>query len=157
MQTWAVTYPLEYSPHILLLWKEEHANKHPMPISENIIYWKLIFFKSMCASAGSRTRVDCLEGNHANRYTTDATTLVSVSNVEGMLGKSPSRVATCRCMHIWTIPMETMFTSNNPHCSGIYHITFPYTFWSNRETLQFTMQYNGKLWVFVRSKCWGIL
>ncbi len=24
------------------------------------------------ASAGSRTRVDCLEGNHANRYTTDA-------------------------------------------------------------------------------------
>ena len=25
-----------------------------------------------CASAGSRTRIDCLEGNHANRYTTDA-------------------------------------------------------------------------------------
>ena len=25
------------------------------------------------ASAGSRTRIDCLEGNHANRYTTDAT------------------------------------------------------------------------------------
>ena len=24
------------------------------------------------ASAGSRTRIDCLEGNHANRYTTDA-------------------------------------------------------------------------------------
>ena len=27
----------------------------------------------MSASAGSRTRIDCLEGNHANRYTTDAT------------------------------------------------------------------------------------
>ena len=26
----------------------------------------------MSASAGSRTRIDCLEGNHANRYTTDA-------------------------------------------------------------------------------------
>ncbi len=24
------------------------------------------------ASGGSRTPVDCLEGNHANRYTTDA-------------------------------------------------------------------------------------
>ena len=24
------------------------------------------------ASAGNRTRIDCLEGNHANRYTTDA-------------------------------------------------------------------------------------
>ena len=24
------------------------------------------------ASAGSRTRIDCLEGNHANRYTTNA-------------------------------------------------------------------------------------
>ena len=24
------------------------------------------------ASTGSRTRVDCLEGNHASRYTTDA-------------------------------------------------------------------------------------
>ena len=31
-------------------------------------------YKIPCASAGSRTRVDCLEGNHANRYTTDATT-----------------------------------------------------------------------------------
>ena len=30
------------------------------------------FWKKLCASAGSRTRVDCLEGNHANRYTTDA-------------------------------------------------------------------------------------
>ena len=27
------------------------------------------------ASAGSRTRIDCLEGNHANRYTTDAVVL----------------------------------------------------------------------------------
>ena len=25
-----------------------------------------------CASAGNRTRIDCLEGNHANLYTTDA-------------------------------------------------------------------------------------
>ena len=32
----------------------------------------------MCASAGSRTRVDCLEGNHANRYTTDASHLCLV-------------------------------------------------------------------------------
>ena len=28
--------------------------------------------KKLSASAGSRTRIDCLEGNHANRYTTDA-------------------------------------------------------------------------------------
>ena len=28
--------------------------------------------KFVSASAGSRTRIDCLEGNHANRYTTDA-------------------------------------------------------------------------------------
>ena len=28
--------------------------------------------KEYTASAGSRTRIDCLEGNHANRYTTDA-------------------------------------------------------------------------------------
>ena len=28
--------------------------------------------KNIRASAGSRTRIDCLEGNHANRYTTDA-------------------------------------------------------------------------------------
>ena len=28
--------------------------------------------KTLSASAGSRTRIDCLEGNHANRYTTDA-------------------------------------------------------------------------------------
>ena len=33
--------------------------------------------KNLCASAGSRTRVDCLEGNHANRYTTDANTVLS--------------------------------------------------------------------------------
>ena len=31
----------------------------------------------MSASAGSRTRIDCLEGNHANRYTTDAFFLYS--------------------------------------------------------------------------------
>ena len=30
--------------------------------------------KKLTASAGSRTRVDCLEGNHADRYTTDAFT-----------------------------------------------------------------------------------
>ena len=30
--------------------------------------------KSRSALAGSRTRVGCLEGNHANRYTTNATT-----------------------------------------------------------------------------------
>ena len=38
-----------------------------------------------CASAGSRTRIDCLEGNHANRYTTDAMdanrTRQTISNV----------------------------------------------------------------------------
>ena len=28
--------------------------------------------KKYHASAGSRTRIGCLEGNHANRYTTDA-------------------------------------------------------------------------------------
>ena len=28
--------------------------------------------EKVSASAGSRTRIDCLEGNHANRYTTDA-------------------------------------------------------------------------------------
>ena len=28
--------------------------------------------ENTCASAGNRTRVDCLEGNHANPYTTDA-------------------------------------------------------------------------------------
>ena len=28
--------------------------------------------ESHTASAGSRTRIDCLEGNHANRYTADA-------------------------------------------------------------------------------------
>ena len=31
------------------------------------------------ASAGSRTRIDCLEGNHANRYTTDAAGVVTIS------------------------------------------------------------------------------
>ena len=31
--------------------------------------------QNFSASAGSRTRIDCLEGNHANRYTTDANTL----------------------------------------------------------------------------------
>ena len=30
------------------------------------------------ASAGNRTRIDCLEGNHANRYTTDASDVVGV-------------------------------------------------------------------------------
>ena len=30
------------------------------------------FDENIVASAGSRTRIDCLEGNHANRYTTDA-------------------------------------------------------------------------------------
>ena len=32
----------------------------------------LIMQNEKVASAGSRTRIDCLEGNHANRYTTDA-------------------------------------------------------------------------------------
>ena len=29
-------------------------------------------WEKKCASPGSRTRIDCLEGNHANRYTSDA-------------------------------------------------------------------------------------
>ena len=30
------------------------------------------YIKITRASAGNRTRIDCLEGNHANLYTTDA-------------------------------------------------------------------------------------
>lgn len=33
---------------------------------------KKLKWKNISASAGSRTRIDCLEGNHADRYTTDA-------------------------------------------------------------------------------------
>ena len=42
--------------------------------NEHMGTFYIAIFKSS-ASAGSRTRVDCLEGNHANRYTTDATDL----------------------------------------------------------------------------------
>ena len=41
--------------------------------------------ENICVSAGNRTRVDCLEGNHANPYTTDATVFASVKNVERIL------------------------------------------------------------------------
>ncbi len=34
-----------------------------------------------CACAGSRTRIDCLEGSHANRYTTHATRAVVTMHV----------------------------------------------------------------------------
>lgn len=44
------------------------------------------------ASAGSRTRVDCLEGNHANRYTTDAATEKRVLDHDLVMGLT--RVAT---------------------------------------------------------------
>ena len=37
-------------------------------------------YQNLVASAGSRTRIDCLEGNHANRYTTDAGTSEGVQN-----------------------------------------------------------------------------
>ena len=36
-------------------------------------YSKCLYFSlKERASAGNRTRIDCLEGNHANLYTTDA-------------------------------------------------------------------------------------
>ena len=41
-----------------------------------------------CASAGSRTRIDCLEGNHANRYTTDALHAIRHSLMLYELGQS---------------------------------------------------------------------
>ena len=40
-----------------------------------------------CASAGSRTRIDCLEGNHANRYTTDALHAIKHSSMLYELGQ----------------------------------------------------------------------
>ena len=39
--------------------------------ADNCIH-TVVYTKMATASAGSRTRIDCLEGNHANRYTTDA-------------------------------------------------------------------------------------
>ena len=53
-----------------------------------IVAYKIIFhFKNIyilvlkeCASAGNRTRIDCLEGNHANLYTTDAFILYTNSD-----------------------------------------------------------------------------
>ena len=38
--------------------------------------YEAFLMQKLNASAGSRTRVDCLEGNHADRYTTDASTAV---------------------------------------------------------------------------------
>ena len=38
------------------------------------VLWACVkILKKKRASAGNRTRIDCLEGNHANLYTTDAT------------------------------------------------------------------------------------
>ena len=45
--------------------------------ANDLVRTQLPWAKNTCASAGSRTRVDCLEGNHANRYTTDANTVLS--------------------------------------------------------------------------------
>ena len=49
-------------------WKTMNLWRHDVFYVQ--LYYKLD--SKSCASAGSRTRVDCLEGNHANRYTTDA-------------------------------------------------------------------------------------
>ena len=44
------------------------ASLHKVRLQSNIIYRR----KKIAASAGNRTRIDCLEGNHADLYTTDA-------------------------------------------------------------------------------------
>ena len=48
--------------------------------------------QSRCASAGNRTRNDCLEGNHANHYTTDASynTMMEMSTTYFKLTKMHS-------------------------------------------------------------------
>ncbi len=59
--------------------------------------------KKLSASAGSRTRIDCLEGNHANRYTTDAAILVTLhSNM-------------CTVSHVYT---QCMFSVGCTHWKG---------------------------------------
>ena len=74
-----------YSYHciILALVIMSNTNSHSKE-SVNLKFKKNVPFKNYekrkeskeinkkCASAGNRTRIDCLEGNHANLYTTDA-------------------------------------------------------------------------------------
>ena len=57
--------------------------------------------QNICASAGSRTRVDCLEGNHANRYTTDATIYIKGSMLCPFRGSlTPDSQSSSKCMGI---------------------------------------------------------
>ncbi len=49
-----------------------HTSKKCFPLTYNVPHLFEKKKKKLSASAGSRTRIDCLEGNHANRYTTDA-------------------------------------------------------------------------------------
>ena len=59
----------------------------------------------MRASAGSRTRVDCLEGNHANRYTTDA-----CSKLWPCFGSNIDKMLLC------------IFGTNNLWCAIKFHV-----------------------------------
>ena len=46
--------------------------------SSSVVYFELGGHVKLFSSTGSRTRVDCLEGNHASRYTTDAGNIKTV-------------------------------------------------------------------------------
>ena len=58
----------------MYLYRNHHRNLGFLQNVCIIVKKKIVRQKKSSASAGSRTRIDCLEGNHANRYTTDALT-----------------------------------------------------------------------------------
>ena len=60
---------IDFAPTFRLILHTKLANPHYRPEMQ---VCNVFTEKNKLASAGSRTRIDCLEGNHANRYTTDA-------------------------------------------------------------------------------------
>ena len=78
---WQVNSPLKMS-----------VKRKLFPFDDVIM--KNIAMKSfiLSASAGSRTRVDCLEGNHGNRYTTDASYWKWVTGVTFVCKQSACKI-----------------------------------------------------------------
>ncbi len=78
-------------------------------VGSNILFPKNKFHtgkkKVSCASAGSRTRINCLEGNYSNRYTTDA-------HVGAALQASPYK-----CVHS-TLQCTSATTQTVHQCDG---------------------------------------